>query len=156
MCFHSSSPQWSCVGSVVREISSPLVLYFSIFINTHGAGVGKFMSSDRGGVMQVSAQGLKENKIFWVVAIYFALQTSIFLPIKKKQKDSHIELKIITKDCCNFSDKWQLLPKNRILFNLLGNLTCHSNIHNLLISLSFWGFLATGKFHETSCFHTEI
>lgn len=85
MCFNTSLPQWSCVGSVVRELSSSLVLYFSIFINARGPGVGKFMSSDIVGSMQVNAQGLKEKKIFWVVAICSDLQTSIFLPIKKSR-----------------------------------------------------------------------
>lgn len=43
------------------------------------------MSLDIEDLMQVSAQGLKEKEIFWVVAICFALQTSVFLLIKKRK-----------------------------------------------------------------------
>lgn len=75
---------------MVREFSSPLVLYFSIFINTRGAGVGKFMRSDIVGLMQVSAQGLKQTKnILGSCNMLFTPNFSFSPHIKKVERFSH-------------------------------------------------------------------
>lgn len=83
-CFCSLSPWWSHVGHVVRQLSSRQMLGSSTFIGTPGNGIGNFMSYETVDLMEVSAQGLKENKLLWVNEICLALNTSVSLALKRK------------------------------------------------------------------------
>lgn len=86
--FHSLSPQWSHAGPVVRQLSSPWMLSFSIFVSAPGSGIRNFMSSEIVGLVQVSAHSLKEKKKERKkkVALCLALKTLFSPYIKKKSR----------------------------------------------------------------------